>query len=960
VIGALLAAGALAAWLGPRRWPLQARLRGAPEKDEVDEADEEGPMEDRWRRKAQDFCGKVEEGMEYHTKKQLYWVGNIYSQEMCCAECDADPECGAWTYGKKQGMEGLTNHCYLKKLHEGEEPMKVEREGVVSGLLSHKLKKHGVVAALLASDRAAAGVLEPTTIRRNETCPGTINITGEGTMSVVAATWKIPGERAGPVEVPEGQWAVVPHLNSRSYLASRCKPGEYDNEDYASFRLLGATIRYTTDLSQVGCGCNAQLHLLPMHGQERKSDCEDYVCNHGWSRCGELCSEIGLQDANRYAWSSNVHVHDDHGGVSQGYGGGSSWIGRRDWNASQYGPNGSCIDTTWPFDVKIHFPVKPSKLLKAMEVTLSQDGKPCNLETRIDRYAYEGRDALAELSVMLAEGVTPVMSYWSSSNLDWMDGAGKDGGGPCVKDAPEACPDSVTFYNFAVERGDDDAGAGRASGSLMDTAIAAVHDRVVEKAEQERQAQLQRVTKAGSANSSQADCADDCDAVTDHDRLNNSTDMGTDDDYVEVEGGNTEWLVLRETLSIIEDRRNLSSAVLGARLAGEVIIGKRDSDWIVLAHGRGFALARNGTTPWVKERVVSYEKIVKGTCQGAGLFPIEDLSACAAAAFALGYFDARTKIYSGGLRRPEGCYLHGGRVWLATNEANVGNGVINGIEPICSSESYPTTTTTITTTSTTSTTTSTTKTSTSSTTWGWPTLFCIEVVRTHGYEFPLVKEQQKRHASIFHCDEYAVFSDGGVSRTVGIDPTGAPIKTIVIPPIKQAIGNLNAGATTNSWLNTQTFLQVWDLCKKDGRYQRHDWTIKVDPDAVFFPDRLRAHLKGHTWKGGKFFVMNCNKFNPVALYGSIEIFSKAAVETYLAGQWHCRNTLNWHSWGEDFFMSHCMDMLGVGRLYDFQLLSDKRCFYSPCSDTSKVVYHDYKDANPHGSWFRCWLESIRR
>lgn len=293
------------------------------------------------------------------------------------------------------------------------------------------------------------------------------------------------------------------------------------------------------------------------------------------------------------------------------------------------------------------------------------------------------------------------------------------------------------------------------------------------------------------------------------------------------------------------------------------------------------------------------------------------------------------------------------------------------MNPICASLAYPTTTSTSTTTTTTSSTTSTTisttitttttTTSTSTTTWGFPSFFCVEVTRSTGYELPLVKNQLTQRASIFGCEEYAVFSDGGSPQTVGIGPDGKEIRTTVIPPIKQVTGNLNkAGVTTNSWLNTETFLQVWDLCEKDGRYKKHDWVVKVDPDAVFFPDRLRRRMRPHTIKDSKLFVMNCARYNPVALYGSVEIFSRGAMDAYLAGKWNCRNKLPWHGWGEDFFMSHCMDMLGVGRIYDFDLLSDKRCVYRPCSDTSRVVYHDYKDAKLDGTWFKCWRESVHR
>jgi len=354
---------------------------------------------------------------------------------------------------------------------------------------------------------------------------------------------------------------------------------------------------------------------------------------------------------------------------------------------------------------------------------------------------------------------------------------------------------------------------------------------------------------------------------------------------------------------------------------------------------------------------VSYAKLSRGSCADVGKFPIYDPNTCTNAGFALGYFDTSVGIYNGELERPEGCYEYQGQLWLATNPTHIGNGVVGNRKPICSSAFYPTSTTTTTTTSSSTTSHTSTTTTTTSTTWGDPSLYCVEVVRTHGYELPLVKAQQRARTSIFTCDEYIVFSDGGKPEVVGINPGGEEIMTVAIPPIKQKMGDLHsAGVTTDSWLNTETFLQVWDLAKKDGTFLKHDWTVKVDPDAVFFPDRLRKKLKPHTYVGANMYVMNCDRYNPVAMYGSLEIFSKKALQNYLKGQFRCRKELPWHGWGEDFFMSHCFDHLNVGRLYDFALIGDKRCHFAPCTDTSKIVYHDYKGIKP---WFECYNKSVK-
>merc|ERR1739848_589175 len=100
---------------------------------------------------------------------------------------------------------------------------------------------------------------------------------------------------------------------------------------------------------------------------------------------------------------------------------------------------------------------------------------------------------------------------------------------------------------------------------------------------------------------------------------------------------------------------------------------------------------------------------------------------------------------------PEGCYLLFGQLWLATNPPQHGNGMMGNRIPICATQAYPTTTTT----------TSVASTTTTSTTWGWPSLYCVVVMRTTCYENDLVKAQIKEGVGVFLCDEYGVYSQNG-------------------------------------------------------------------------------------------------------------------------------------------------------------------------------------------------------
>jgi len=310
-------------------------------------------------------------------------------------------------------------------------------------------------------------------ILHNQTCRGHVELKGLGSsLQVVTAAWQSPWIKGSPVDV-KSNIAVVPHVKSRAYFAEGCTAGEYDNKKYVNLKLLGKTISYTVDLSSVGCGCDAQVHLVPMRHNSQKSKCKDFFCGPAQKHvCGETCFTIRLQDANQYSWFTSLHLKDDPRGVSVGYGGSE----RRDWNSSQYGPGAKCIDTTWPFRVAVSFLANDEGTLETVKLTLSQAKSSCELTAQIDMYILGTRDGLSELSKAMEDGVTPVVSYWNDDSLLWMDGLGRDGSGPCVVDAPAACPRSMMLSNFAVE----DSEKAALKPDMIDTALSAIQENMAE------------------------------------------------------------------------------------------------------------------------------------------------------------------------------------------------------------------------------------------------------------------------------------------------------------------------------------------------------------------------------------------------------------------------------------------------------------------------------------------------
>merc|ERR1711870_140016 len=103
--------------------------------------------------------------------------------------------------------------------------------------------------------------------------------------------------------------------------------------------------------------------------------------------------------------------------------------------------------------------------------------------------------------------------------------------------------------------------------------------------------------------------------------------------------------------------------------------------------------------------------------------------------------------------------------------------------------------------------------------------------------------------------------------------------------------------------NIDSFINAWNQVRDDGRYLKHGWTVKVDSDAVFFPDRLKAHLFDlRTPQGSRVYLRNIDfKFG---FLGALEVFSKEALEMYFARS------------GEDYYMEACMDGLGIDHQTD--------------------------------------------
>jgi len=251
---------------------------------------------------------------------------------------------------------------------------------------------------------------------------------------------------------------------------------------------------------------------------------------------------------------------------------------------------------------------------------------------------------------------------------------------------------------------------------------------------------------------------------------------------------------------------------------------------------------------------------------------------------------------------------------------------------------------------------------------GWPSLFCFSVMQPDSDEQVLLEALLARRLGIFACDATQVVS----SKRVRLGPESDSMYTTSLPPEiwthKLGDPSKHPWHATTSWLNAGVFMVAYEFVVGGDEIFEYDWLVKADPDAVLFPDRLRKHLGKHTPEGGSpLYLLNCNKRGDEfvvdqdsdhggSLYGALEVFSMEAMRIFKEkdGKKTCEGKLHWQGWGEDFFMSECMDLLGVPNVSDFYLVGDERCNPESCKDGWRAAFHPFKDPE---SYIKCWEES---
>jgi len=207
----------------------------------------------------------------------------------------------------------------------------------------------------------------------------------------------------------------------------------------------------------------------------------------------------------------------------------------------------------------------------------------------------------------------------------------------------------------------------------------------------------------------------------------------------------------------------------------------------------------------------------------------------------------------------------------------------------------------------------------------------------------IMKMQSEQKAGIYGCDAQEVLGDD-------------------LSVVDTHIDLVKAGTSKdNTSANVGTFLNAWRTVGRGGRYKDYDFTIKVDPDTVLVAHRLRLRLDG--LRGNKF-IPNCDLRDrwpdspdyPMML-GSIEILSREAVGTFLAGEERCQRELPWQELGEDLFLHKCLALLGAEQAGDWSLLQDANCRGVDCRAFDSAAFHPFKSAE---EWLDCWGMAVNR
>jgi len=213
-------------------------------------------------------------------------------------------------------------------------------------------------------------------------------------------------------------------------------------------------------------------------------------------------------------------------------------------------------------------------------------------------------------------------------------------------------------------------------------------------------------------------------------------------------------------------------------------------------------------------------------------------------------------------------------------------------------------------------------------------LYCFTVVMPLGDEKNLLKFQFDKGTGIFACDMYSLYSSVEMEVVTGIFAVVLKQDLVCQP-----------GPSFHTCLFTGMLQMIWSKVVSEEQYLQYQWTVKVKPDVVFLPDRLRQALSAYDGDSARpSFINNC-KFG---MHGPLQVLSRGAVAIYSIQGTRCSDDsqeLSLDTVDEGQLMEFCLrTVLKFEKINNYRLLADEHCGiadWQSCSSDS-IAFEPFK------------------
>ena len=207
--------------------------------------------------------------------------------------------------------------------------------------------------------------------------------------------------------------------------------------DWTYFSLLGKTLSWTVDLSNVPCGLNATFYSVHLsQGMGYRDACATFPST----------TELDFMEANQHAWHTTLHRSSgDCGGAPPvGIGGtisDSRYLfydvsGTQSNSSLLYGPGSTyTINTLLPFQATMNFVQDGQGVLTNVVIKLSQGANTIGQQFHAENEEYKGWLAALGKEVGVVDGNQGNVLVWSlwTGGLNWLESP------PCPRGSSPKC-----------------------------------------------------------------------------------------------------------------------------------------------------------------------------------------------------------------------------------------------------------------------------------------------------------------------------------------------------------------------------------------------------------------------------------------------------------------------------------------------------------------------------------------